>query len=209
AALVTFCAVFAACTLAAGVDLGWIDTLRTQLSLSTWMSVPNLISDFSYHFIGVFFASATPAGFAGVLRPAALVVLAGLLAVLWWRARDGGRGAIRYAAIALLAGAALGPSVLPWYYVWPLALAAAFALRDRWLVAVAGLSIWMVAMTNPDGTIIARWPWGASAWLTWCYIAAASVGAVFVARTLNRPLPPTALVESGSTPAAVDDHAVA
>jgi alpha-1,6-mannosyltransferase len=163
-----FAVTFAAATLVAGVDLGWISVLRNQGPLLTWMSLPCAAGELVYYSVGRYFPGATHLGFLTFFRAVGVVVLAGVLVRQWWLARQGGVEAVRRATVALLAACLLAPSTLPWYFIWALALAAAFAWKDRLVAVLAGVSVWMVLVTLPDGTIVARWtyddmnPWGAA-----------------------------------------------
>lgn len=182
---VAFVGVFAVSTLVAGVDLGWVGVLQAQSPLLTWMSLPCAVAQLGYHSIGRHFSGATAEGFLGFFRAAGVFLLAAVLVRQWWLARVGGVEAVRRAAIALLAASLLAPSVLPWYFTWALALAAAFAWQDRWLAVAAGVSVWMVLVTLPDGTIVARWHYGSmnpAVW--WPYFAVTVLIGVWVGRSL-------------------------
>ncbi|MFI9009016.1 polyprenol phosphomannose-dependent alpha 1,6 mannosyltransferase MptB [Actinosynnema sp. NPDC053489] len=182
---VAFVAVFALSTIVAGVDLGWINVLQSQTPLLTWMSLPCAAAELLYFSIGRHVPGATHEGFLGFFRSAGVYVLAVVLVRQWWLARAGGVEAVRRGAIALLAASALAPSVLPWYFTWALALAAAFAWKDRWLAAAAGFSVWMVLVTLPDGTIVARWHYGsANPVVWWSYLAVTVLVGVWVGRAL-------------------------
>jgi alpha-1,6-mannosyltransferase len=188
---ITFAGVFALSTIVAGVDLGWIHVLQSQTPLLTWMSLPCAAAELLYHSIGRHFPGATYEGFLGFFRSAGVYVLAAVLVRQWWLARTGGVDAVRRAAIALLAASVLAPSVLPWYFTWVLALAAAFAWKDRWLAVAAGFSVWMVLVTLPDGTIVARWHYGsANPVIWWSYFALTVLIGVWVGRSLlgRRPV---------------------
>ena len=47
----------------------------------------------------------------------------------------------------------LSPAALPWYYSWPLAVAAGFALSTAALMILVGLSTWLMLVFQPDGSI--------------------------------------------------------
>ena len=44
------------------------------------------------------------------------------------------------------------PAALPWYYSWPLAVAAPLAQSRRAIAAIAGLSTWVMLIFKPDGS---------------------------------------------------------
>jgi alpha-1,6-mannosyltransferase len=184
---------FAAATVVAGVDLGWIGVLRSQGPLLTWMSLPCAAAELLFYSVGTHIPGFTRDGFLGFFRAAGVIVLAGVLVRQWWLAREGGVEAIRRATIALLAASLLAPSVLPWYFTWSLALAAAFAWKQRGIAALAGISVWMVLVTLPDGTIVARWTYDdMNPWVWWPYLAATVAAGVWVGRSLLRPPAPVA-----------------
>ena len=188
---IAFAGVFGLSTIVAGVDLGWINVLQTQTPLLTWMSLPCLVGELLYHTVGRHIPGATYEGFLGFFRSIGVFLLAAVLVRQWWLARAGGVDAVRRAAIALLAASTLAPSVLPWYFTWALALAAAFAWKDKWLAVAAGFSVWMVLITLPDGTIVARWHYGsANPVVWWSYLAVTVLIAVWVGRSLleRRPV---------------------
>ncbi|MET8764943.1 polyprenol phosphomannose-dependent alpha 1,6 mannosyltransferase MptB [Lentzea sp. NPDC004782] len=185
-----FVAAFAAATAAAGVGLGWIGVLKSQTPLLTWMSLPCAAAEILFYSIGTHVPGWTREGFLGFFRAAGVVVLAGVLVRQWWLAREGGVDAVRRAALALLAASLLAPSVLPWYFTWSLALAAAFAWKERWIAVLAGVSVWMVLVTLPDGTIVWRWTYdNMNPWVWWPYLAATVAAGVWVGRSLLQSPP--------------------
>jgi alpha-1,6-mannosyltransferase len=150
-------AIFALCTLAAGVDLGWLQALGGNSLLIHWLSLPTGVGELF-----------------GVI-PAARVVGWALLAVLalwlWWRSREGGPKAVAGAAWALLATVLLSAVTMPWYFTWPLVLAAGFRFRPA---VVVGASVWLVIINYPNGdTGLYNW-W----WVLLTAAAAAGVGYV-------------------------------
>ncbi|MEU3642983.1 polyprenol phosphomannose-dependent alpha 1,6 mannosyltransferase MptB [Lentzea sp. NPDC034063] len=185
-----FVVVFSAASMIAGVGLGWIGVLKSQSPLLTWMSLPCAAAEVLFYSIGTHIPGWTREGFLSFFRASGVVVLAGVLVRLWWLAREGGVDAIRRAAIALLAASLLAPSVLPWYFTWTLALAAAFAWKKRGIAVLAGISVWMVLVTLPDGTIVWRWTYdNMNPWVWWPYLAATVVAGVWVGRSLLQPQP--------------------
>ncbi|GGU27727.1 hypothetical protein GCM10010178_19960 [Lentzea flava] len=191
-----FVLTFSAATVLAGVDLGWINVLRSQGPLLTWMSLPCAVAEILFYGVGQYLPGFTRLGFLSVFRAAGVVLLAGVLVRQWWLARQGGVEAVRRATIALLAATVLAPSVLPWYFTWSLALAAAFPWKNRMVAVLAGVSVWMVLVTLPDGTIVARWTYDdMNPWVWWPYFAATVLAGVWVGRALLQPAP----VVAGST----------
>jgi len=136
-------AVFTACTFAAGVDLGWLKALGGNSLLTHWLSLP------------------TGVGQLFGIIPAARVVGWALLGVtiigLWWWSREGGPKAVAGAAWSLLATVLLSAVTMPWYFTWPLTLAAGFRFRPG---VVAGVSVWLVLVNYPLGdTGLYNWWW--------------------------------------------------
>jgi alpha-1,6-mannosyltransferase len=185
-----FVLAFSAATVLAGVDLGWIGVLKSQTPLLTWLSLPCMAAEILFYSIGTHVPGWTREGFLGFFRAAGLVALAAFLVRQWWLAREGGVDAVKRATIALLGACLLAPSTLPWYFTWGLALAAAFAWKKQGVAVLAGISVWMVLITLPDGTIVWRWTYDAmNPWVWWPYLAATAAVGVWVARSLLQPQP--------------------
>ena len=55
--------------------------------------------------------------------------------------------------LGLLAVCVLSHASLPWYYTWPLAVAGAFTWSRRTLAIIAGLSVWLMVVFMPTGSI--------------------------------------------------------
>jgi alpha-1,6-mannosyltransferase len=136
-------AVFGLCTLAAGVDLGWLKALGGNSLLIHWLSLPTGVGELF-----------------GVIPAARIVgwaLLAGIIAWLWWRSREGGPKAAAGAAWALLATVLLSAVTMPWYFAWPLVLAAGFRFKPA---IVVGASVWLVIINYPNGdTGLYNWWW--------------------------------------------------
>jgi len=153
-----FAVVFAALTLLAGVDLGWLSMVNASSRLVNWLSPPTALGEIVHGLAGIFVDSSRDP-FVTVTRIVGQVVLVVLLARQWWLARDGGADAVRRAAIALLLVAVLSPTMLPWYLTWGLAIGAALPWRPRWLAVAAGVSVFMVAPYSASGEqLLYEWP---------------------------------------------------
>jgi alpha-1,6-mannosyltransferase len=63
------------------------------------------------------------------------------------------------------------PAALPWYYSWPLAVAAPLAQSRRSVAIIAGLSTWVMVIFKPDGSH------GMYSWLHFSLATAAAVAA--------------------------------
>ena len=135
-------------TLASGLGFGWIAGLSRSGDSVQWTSPPTAVGLFLEYLgrlVGVRL-SAVP-----LTRVLGLVVLAGVVAVLWWRART--RDPFLGAGMALAATVALSPVFHPWYATWPLAVLAATARRTRWFLLPVLVACFL---TLPDGNNLAR-----------------------------------------------------
>ena len=87
------------------------------------------------------------------------------------------------------------PAALPWYYSWPLAVAAPLAQSRRAVAAIAGLSTWVMVIFKPDGSH------GMYSWLHFSLATACALAAWYALyRTPEPPKPQPAEPESVSTP---------
>ncbi|GGO16728.1 hypothetical protein GCM10011576_29900 [Micromonospora parathelypteridis] len=161
-----------------GLGFGWVGGLTHSGDSEQWTSPPTavgLVVDYAGALVGRD-PQAVP-----VVRGVALLLLAGVLVVLWWRAWQTLRGlnddrprvarvevaqplvarvevaqplvALHGAALALVATVVLSPVFHPWYATWPLALLALTATRTTWFVLPAAAAAFL---TLPDGTNLAR-----------------------------------------------------
>lgn len=189
---------FAACSVLAGVGLGWLPALGTSSSVIEWLSLPTAVGQLT-HTVASLFASADSQAFLSVARMIGWLVLVVLVVRQWWLARDGVPAAtLRRAAIALLTVTLFSPATLPWYFSWALVVAAGLAWTGRGLVLGAFGSIWMVAVTFPDGT---------TGLYDWAYLATALLAAALAAVSLVRPDPLRWLVGTAAPMAVRGTHA--
>jgi alpha-1,6-mannosyltransferase len=173
-------ATFGACSVLAGVGLGWIPALRASSSVIEWLSLPTAVGQLT-HTVASLFGTVDPQGFLSVARSIGWLVLVGLVGRQWWLARLGTpEQVIRRAAVALLVVTVFSPATLPWYFSWPLVMAAGLAWSGRWLVVGAFGSVWIVLVTFPDGT---------TGLYDWAYLATAMLAAGVAAVSLVRPDP--------------------
>ncbi|MGV7904063.1 alpha-(1-_6)-mannopyranosyltransferase A, partial [Mycobacterium kansasii] len=63
------------------------------------------------------------------------------------------------------------PAALPWYYTWPLAVAAALIQTRPAIAVTAGLSTWIMVMWKPDGAH-GMYSWAHVLLTTACAVAA-------------------------------------
>ncbi|NLE79065.1 MAG: alpha-(1-_6)-mannopyranosyltransferase A [Rhodococcus sp.] len=147
-----FVAIFAGCSAIAGVGLGWMTALSGSAKIINWLSLPTIMA----HLVTVGTSWFTDLRLGGVLEITRFICAAALVAIvlaLWWRFRKSERSAVLGIMIVLVAIVVLSPAALPWYYSWPLAVAAGFALSYRTLMILVGLSTWLMLVFQPDGSI--------------------------------------------------------
>ncbi|MFE0527533.1 polyprenol phosphomannose-dependent alpha 1,6 mannosyltransferase MptB [Micromonospora parva] len=152
---------------ASGLGFGWVGGLTHSGDSEQWTSPPTAVG-FVVDYAGALVGRDPQA--VPVFRAVALLLLAAVLAVLWWRTwrtlrgaddvprvarvgTSGPRVALRGAALALVATVVLSPVFHPWYATWPLALLALTAGRTTWFVLPAAVAAFL---TLPDGTNLAR-----------------------------------------------------
>lgn len=159
-----------------GLGFGWVGGLTHSGDSEQWTSPPTAVG-FVVDYAGALVGRDPQA--VPVLRAVALLLLAGLLVVLWWRSwrtlrrlndtpvANGGRAqvapvrfeverprvVVRGAALALVATVVLSPVFHPWYATWPLALLALTAVQTRWFTVPTALAAFLAL---PDGTNLAR-----------------------------------------------------
>lgn len=170
-----FTAVFAACSAIAGVGLGWLTALQGSAKIVNWLSVPTILA----HLVTVstsWFTHLRLGPVLDVTRAISAVVMVAALVAVWWRFRHTVRQAMLGILVALVVIVLLSPAALPWYYSWPLAIGAAFAMSTTTTAVVVGLSTWLLVVFNPDGSIgLYSWP----------HVLLAIVAAVVAARSLT------------------------
>ncbi|WP_054813226.1 alpha-(1-_6)-mannopyranosyltransferase A [Nocardia arizonensis] len=179
-----FAAVFVAASAVAGVGIGWLTALSGSKKIINWLSLPTIMA----HVITWVTPFATDPVLA-VTRALCALALVVVLAWTWWRFRHSEREAVLGILIAFVAIVILSPAALPWYYSWPLALAAGFALSTTTLMVLVGLCTWLMLVFQPDGSIGLYNFW---------HVAAATFVAVVAAMSLRRVDP---LRLRGATPA--------
>ncbi|MDG4805446.1 polyprenol phosphomannose-dependent alpha 1,6 mannosyltransferase MptB [Micromonospora sp. WMMD1120] len=138
------------------LGFGWVGALTHSGDSEQWTSPPTAVG-FVVDYVGALVGRDPQA--VPVIRAVALLLLAGVLVVLWyrtWRALrrlDDARVVLRGAALALVATVVLSPVFHPWYATWPLALVALTALRTTWYAVPAAVAAFLAL---PDGTNLAR-----------------------------------------------------
>ena len=149
--LVIFVVVFAVTSAVAGVGLGWLTALGGSVKIINWLTVPTATANLIHALGSPFF----PVDFYALLRVTRLigiVIIAVSLPLLWWRFRRDDRAALTGIAWSMVIVVLFVPAALPWYYSWPLAVAAPLTQSGRAIAAIAGLSTWVMVIFKPDGS---------------------------------------------------------
>ncbi|HEX7322324.1 MAG TPA: alpha-(1-_6)-mannopyranosyltransferase A [Mycobacterium sp.] len=171
ACLLTLVAVFAVLSTLAGVGLGWLTALLAgNVKIINWLTVPTAVANL-VHAVG---GLAFPVKFYAVLRVTrilGLTVIGVYLPVLWWRSRRDDHAAVSGIAWAMLIVVLFVPAALPWYYTWPLAVAATLVRSPAAIAAIAAASTWIMVIFRPDGAH-GMYSWGHGAIATACGVFA-------------------------------------
>lgn len=150
ASVLIFVAVFAIISVLAGVGLGWLTALAGSVKIINWLTVPTAAANLINAIGGLLF----PVNFYAVLEVARIIGILTIviaLPLLWWRYRHTDREALTGITLAMVVVVLFVPAALPWYYTWPLAVAAALIQTRPAIAAVAGFSTWIMVMWKPDG----------------------------------------------------------
>lgn len=168
ASVAVFVAVFAVLSTAAGVGLGWLTALAGSVKIINWLTVPTAVANLSHAVGGL----VMPVDFYSVLHLTRLVgigIIAVALPLLWWHFRRDDRAALTGIAWAMLIVVLFVPAALPWYYSWPLAVAAPLITTPAGIAAIAGFSTWVMVIFKPDG---------AHGMYSWAHVAVATTAAL-------------------------------
>lgn len=148
--LLVFGTVFVVMSLLAGVGLGWLTALAGSVKIINWLTIPTATANVINSVGGLF----TTVNFYAVLettRVIGIAIIAISAPVLWWRFRHTDREALVGIAALMVIVVLFVPAALPWYYTWPLAVAAALAQSRSAIALIAGLSTWIMVIWKPDG----------------------------------------------------------
>ncbi|TVS86564.1 alpha-(1-_6)-mannopyranosyltransferase A [Mycobacterium helveticum] len=149
--VLVFAVVFEILSAAAGVGLGWLTALAGSVKIINWLTVPtgaaNLIHAWGSNFFTFDFYPLLR-----VTRMIGIGVIAVSLPLLWWRYRRDDRAALTGIAWSMLIVVLFVPAALPWYYSWPLAVAAPLAQSRRAVAVIAASSTWVMVIFKPDGS---------------------------------------------------------
>ncbi|MBF6212967.1 alpha-(1-_6)-mannopyranosyltransferase A [Nocardia puris] len=170
--LSVFAAVFVAASALAGVGIGWLTALSGSKKIINWLSLPTIMAHAT-----TWITPLRQDPVLDVTRALCALALVVVLVWTWWRFRHSEREAVLGIIIAFVAIIILSPAALPWYYSWPLALAAGFALSTTTLMVLVGLCTWLMLVFQPDGSIGLYNFW---------HVAAATFAAVVAALSLRK-----------------------
>jgi hypothetical protein len=130
-------------SLISGRGAGWVAGLLRSGDSVTWTSPSTAVG------LTVNLVARALGGHLDVVpitRSIGVLLLAGILVALWWRARSAGAPA--GAGLALAATVLCAPVFHPWYATWPLAVLAAVRAETRWLLAPCAFA---ATLTLPAG----------------------------------------------------------
>jgi alpha-1,6-mannosyltransferase len=179
ASIATLGVVFAVLSGLAGVGLGWFTALAGSARVINWLTIPTAVANLANAIGGAFL----PVNFYGVLdvtRLIGMVVIAVALPLLWWRFRHTDREALQGIAWAMVVVVLFAPAALPWYYTWPLAVAAGLVQSRPAIALIAGFSTWIMVIFKPDG---------AHGMYSWLHVLLATACAVAAWSWLHRATP--------------------
>nr|WP_246024020.1 alpha-(1->6)-mannopyranosyltransferase A [Nocardia yunnanensis] len=169
-----FAAVFGTATLLTGLrdhQIGWLTALSGSNKIINWLSLPTVLA----HMV-TWVTPLRMESVLGVTRPLCEAVMVSILLWAWWRFRNSEKEAVFGILVAFVAIVILSPAALPWYYSWPLALAAGFALSTTTLQVLVGVCTWLMLVFQPDGSI---------GLYDWVHVALATFAAVVAALSLS------------------------
>lgn len=172
-----FVVVFGVLSAVAGVGLGWLTALAGSVKIINWLTVPTAAANL-IHALG---SGIYPIDFYTLLRISRLIgiaIIAVALPLLWWRFRRDDRAALTGIAWSMLIVVLFVPAALPWYYSWPLAVAAPLAQSRPAMATIAGFSTWVMVIFKPDGS---------HGMYSWLHVAVATACALIAWYRLYRP----------------------
>lgn len=171
---------FAVLSAVAGVGLGWLTALAGSVKIINWLTVPTGAANV-IHALGRGLFTVDFYTLLRITRLIGIVIIAVSLPLLWWRFRRDDRAALTGVAWSMLIVVLFVPAALPWYYSWPLAVAAPLAQSRRAIAAIAGLSTWVMVIFKPDGSH------GMYSWLHFWIATACALTAWYVLYSVTGP----------------------
>lgn len=166
-----FIAIFAGLSLLAGVGLGWLTALSGSKKIINWLSLPTAVAQL-YTVATSWLTGVQLAPVLEFTRLVATVALVAIVITIVIRYRTTVRQSMLGIVFAMIAIVLLSPAALPWYYSWPLAVGAGFALSTSTLAVLVGMCTWMMLIFRPDGSI-GMYQWYHLILATFCAVVAA------------------------------------
>ncbi|HEY2207144.1 MAG TPA: polyprenol phosphomannose-dependent alpha 1,6 mannosyltransferase MptB [Pseudonocardia sp.] len=153
AGVAVFVVVFAACSLAGGVGIGWLNAVNAPSTITNWLSLPTGLGQALFNVANAIFGGVPQTPFIIVTRVIGVLLFLYLAVKQWLAARDGGPDAVRRAGVVLLLFALLSPATLPWYYTWGMSLLVAAAWSKRGMQVVIFASVFLIIGAFPNGEV--------------------------------------------------------
>ncbi len=173
-------AVFIGLNLALGLDFGWLSALSTPGAVRSWLSPVTSLGMLGGLLGGLLGHPNFDDGAVEAIRAAGNILALGIVALLAFAADR--RTAVRALGLALLAVVVLGPTVQPWYLLWPLLILLAAGLNRGETRTAVILTIGMVVYTvaSSGSTDERHWQFGLNSGLA-ALLSAVTVGLLLVA----------------------------
>ncbi|MDN5757472.1 MAG: alpha-(1-_6)-mannopyranosyltransferase A [Tomitella sp.] len=177
--VLVFAVVFGTATAVAGIGVGWMTALSGANKIINWLSLPTAVAQL-YTVATSWFTHLPLEPALEVTRLISEAALVVIVLYLVGKFRGNTHDALRGTLFAMIAIVVLSPAALPWYYTWPLAIAAGFALSDRMLSLVTAFSVFMMLIFRPDGS---------TGMYQWYHVIFAVACAVVAAKALRQEDP--------------------
>ncbi|HEY4007943.1 MAG TPA: polyprenol phosphomannose-dependent alpha 1,6 mannosyltransferase MptB [Pseudonocardia sp.] len=175
-----FLVTFAACSLVAGLGLGWLTAMFAPTNITNWLSLPTGVGEFAATVVNWMFGGVQSTPYVIAARAIGGLIFLVVAFKQWIAAREGGADAVRRAGIVLMLFALLSPATLPWYFTWGMALLAAVAWTARGMAIAMFASIFLIVVAFPDGEV-SLYAFG--------YLILVLGGALLAAVSLRKPDP--------------------
>ncbi len=179
--------VFLMLNLALGVDFGWLTTLSTPGEIRTWLS-PSTAIGMIIGIGGGLLGNATfDDGAVAVVRALGTLLSLGIVTLLAFAADR--HTAVRGLGLALLAVVVLGPTLQPWYLLWPLVvlLAAGLSRNETRAAVILTIVFVLYSVASSGSTDERHWQFGLNSGLA-ALLSALVVGGMVVASSRVRAL---------------------
>ena len=160
-----------------GVSFGWVNRVSGTSSLAQWLWSAMGLDGVDRSLLGGAPSTGAGSGHLGMFRMAGILGIVILVIVTW---RLTARTPWMWLSLSLLAIVLLAPSMHPWYFLWPLVIAAVMAWRTTQIAWIAAASCALVVSDTPAGNEIL------DQWFAAPVVAGAGLVAVGVLRQATR-----------------------